>query len=109
MLIRRSFVAIDRQPLMDDLAVQIELLAKGLHDELLQVTRQEQEPILVGQHDHVLRPASLARVMPCERQEQGRVFVWIVRPRGRVHFAGATQKRVDVDPLKRGRAGHNFA
>ena len=53
-LVRRALVAVDRQPLLDAVALEVELLAERLHHQLLQVAAEKQQPVLVRQHDHVL-------------------------------------------------------
>ena len=47
-LVGGSFVAVDRDALVHDLAVKIVFLAERLHDELLEVFRKQHERILVG-------------------------------------------------------------
>jgi hypothetical protein len=53
-LVGRALVAVDRDALVHDVALEVVLLAERLHDELLEVAREELEAVLVGQHDHVL-------------------------------------------------------
>ncbi len=55
-LVGGSLVAVNADPLVDPLPVEVEPLAERFHDELLQIAAEEQQPILVGQDDHVLLP-----------------------------------------------------
>ena len=72
-LVGRPLVAVDRDPLVHHAAVQVSLLPERLHDQLLQVAREEQKAVLVGKDHHVLRSASAARVVPGQREERRRV------------------------------------
>ena len=73
-LVGRALVAVDGDALVDDAPLQVELLAEGLHHELLEVAREEQQAVLVGQDDHVLRAAAVGREIPHEGEERGRVL-----------------------------------
>ena len=84
-LVRRALVAVDGQPLVDDAAREVLLLADRLHDQLLQVAAEEEQPVLVGQDDHGLRAAPLADRVPGEREERGRVPAGLAPSRGLVH------------------------
>ena len=56
------------------LPVEVEPLAERLHDELLQIAAEQQQPILVGQDDHVLPPLAAGGVVPHQREQRGRVL-----------------------------------
>ena len=62
MLIGRALVAVNRDALVDDISVQVEFLAERFHDQLLEVAAEEEQPILVGEDDHVLFAAAVAGV-----------------------------------------------
>ncbi len=57
-LVGRALVAVDGDALVHDVALEVLLLAERLHDELLEVAREEEQPVLVGEDDHVLRAAA---------------------------------------------------
>ena len=101
-LVGRAFVAVDRDPLVDDASLKVPLLAERLHDELLEVLAEEDEPVAIGKHDHVLRPAPASRVMPHEREQGRGVLRDAARPRGLVHQASPFEHLADSDPLQRG-------
>ena len=68
MLVGRALVAIDRDALIDGVAVEVEFFAQRLHDELLEIFGEEHQAVLVGEHHHVLAALGVACEIPhqCE-------------------------------------------
>ena len=73
-LVGGALVAVDGDALVDDVAVEVLLLAERLHDELLEVAGEEQEAVFVGEDDHVFLPLAVAGVVPHQRQQRGGVL-----------------------------------
>ena len=73
-LIGRAFVSVDRDALVDGLAIEIELFSERLHDELLEVFAEEDEAVFVGKDDHVFFAFTVAGVVPSEGELHGGIF-----------------------------------
>ena len=99
MLVGRTFVAIDGEALEDLAALEVEFLAERFHDELLEVAGEEQEAVLVREHDHGLGAAAFGEVMPGQGERGGRVLLRIRHAGQRVHPAGAVEQSVDINAL----------
>ena len=65
-LVGGALVAVDGDALVDLVAVEVEFLAEGFHDELLEVFGEQEQAVLVGQDDHVLERRAAAGVVPHE-------------------------------------------
>ena len=101
MLIRRPLVAIHRDALIHLLPIQVPRLAQRLHHQLLQVAREQQQPILVRQQDHVFLSPAVGGVMPHPGQDRRRVVAALFGARGPIHRGRAFKKARDVQPLQR--------
>src|ERR1041384_4338575 len=64
MLIGRSLVAIDRDALMNNLAIEVFFFAQRFHRQLLQISAEEGQPIFVGEDHHVLLAMAISRIKP---------------------------------------------
>ena len=102
MLVGGALVAVDGDALVDDVALEVVLLAEGLHHELLEVAGEEEEAVLVGEDDHVLGAAAVGGEVPHEGEEGGGVLADGGVARDDVHRGGAVEHRLDVESLKRG-------
>jgi len=102
-LIGRSLVPVDGDPLVDRVPREVLLLPERLHDELLEVAGEEEEPVLVRKDDHVLQAAPPRLAIPRERQEGGRVPPDVGDPGRRVAGARPLEQAVDVEALERRR------
>ena len=102
-LVGRALVSVHRQSLVDDPTLQVVLLAQGLHHELLQVAREQVQPVLVGKYDHGLLPHASPGAVPGEGEHCGGVRARLRIASQDVHGRGAAQQLTDVDALKRGR------
>ena len=78
------------------------LLAEGLHDELLEITGEEKQAVLVGKHDHVLGAAAVRGEMPHQREEGGGILRGGRGARDDVHGGGAVEHGLDVEALEGG-------
>ena len=88
---------------MNDIAVEVELLAQRFHDKLLEIAAEEEQAVLVGQHDHVFLPLAAGGVVPHQGQERGGVAGRVVHAGGHVHGGGAFEHAVHVKPLEEAR------
>ena len=90
-------------PWLTTLPSQVALLAERLHHQLLQVAREQQQAVLVGQDHHVLLAAAVGRpsATSAPAARPGSACV-IAAARHLVHRARAREHRVDVDALQRG-------
>ena len=70
-----AFVAVDGEALMDSVAVEIEFLAQGLHDELLQVFGEEHQRVLVGKNHHVFLTLAIGAGIPGEGELHGGIVL----------------------------------
>jgi len=102
-LVGRALVAVNGNALVDGAALEIELLAERLHDELLEVAREEEQAVLVGKHHHVLGAAAVGRPVPHGGEDGGGVVLEGRHAGDLVHRGGAGEHRVDVEALERGR------
>ena len=102
-LVGRALVPVDGDPLVDGVAREVLLLAERLHHELLEVAGEEEEPVLVGEDDHVLPAAPFRLAVPGEGEEGGGVLPDVGNPRRRVAGPRPFEEAVDVEPLERGR------
>ena len=89
-------------PLVDDVAVEIELLAERLHDELLEVFGEQHERVLVGQDDHVLFAFAVSRADTTRGRAAWRRCRGVGLAGLDVHGGGAGEEGVDVDALQGG-------
>ncbi len=102
-LVGGTLVAVDRDALVHHLAVEVTFLAERLHDQLLEVAREEEQAVLVREHHHVLGALAAAGVVPHQCKQRRRVGGDKTSARCRVHRARAVQHGVDVDALQRRR------
>ena len=102
MLVGGAFVTVDRDALVDHLAVEIVFLPERLHDELLKVLGKQHERILVGEDHHVFFAFAVGGVVPCEGELHRGVGFYIAIARFRIHGGGAGEEFIDVDALKCG-------
>ena len=91
--IRAAFVSEHVQPLMDRLAVEVFFLAQTFHHQLLQITRQQDQTVGIGNDDHVPVALPFAGQIPHRRQHISRIVRQILIARQVVHVAGAAQQR----------------
>jgi len=68
----------------------------------LQIAGEEQQPILVGEHDHVFFAPTVAGKMPHQRHQGCRVVAGHGPAGDFIASPGALQQCCDVDPLQRG-------
>lgn len=108
-LVGGAFVAVNGDALIDDVAVEIELFAEGLHDELLEVFAEEDEAVLVGEDDHVFGAFALADVIPHEGEDHGGVLGGGERAGFFIHGGGASEELGDIDALEGGGEGADGA
>jgi hypothetical protein len=64
MLISGPLVTVNRNALVDDVAIQVFFFTEGFHHQLLQIAGKQQQTVFVGQHYHVFFPLAVARVVP---------------------------------------------
>ena len=108
-LVGGAFVAVNGDALIDDVAVEVELFAEGLHDELLEVFAEEDEAVLVGEDDHVFGAFALADVIPHEGEDHGGVLGGGERAGFFIHGGGASEELGDIDALEGGGEGADGA
>lgn len=101
MLVGGTLVAVDGDALVDDVAVEVVLLADGFHDELLEVFAEQHEAVLVGEDDHVLGTFAVAGLIPHEGEQHGGVLRGGKGAGFLIHGCGAGEDEVDVDALER--------
>src|SRR6059036_2165294 len=102
MLVRRTFVAINGEALVNDLSSYVTFLSEGFHDELLKIAGKELQSIFVGEHDHVFAAMAIGRVIPHERELGGGVGFDVALAGNFVTSRGASEQLVNVDALQRG-------
>ncbi len=108
-LVGGAFVAVYGDALVDDVAVEVELFAEGLHDELLEVLAEEDEAVLIGEDDHVFGAFALADVIPHEGEDHGGVLGGGEGAGFFVHGGGAGEELGNVDALEGGGEGADGA
>jgi hypothetical protein len=96
-LVGGALVAVDGEALPDLAALAIEALAEGLHDELLQVLREQDQAVGVGEDDHRLAAVAVGQLVPGEGEQGGRVFLQVGVAGGDVHGRGAAQEAAPVE------------
>ena len=101
-LVGRALVAVHAYALLDAVAAQVELLAKRLHYELLQIARKQQKPVFVRQNHHVFFARAASAIKPHQGKQHRGVFAEIFYRSRLVHKARAKQERVGVYPLQGG-------
>jgi len=99
-LVGGAFVAVNGNALVDGLAREVEFLAEGFHDELLQIAGEQEQAVLVREDDHVLRAAAIGEEIPRQRHEGRRVFLERAQARDGVHRFRAGEEAADVHALQ---------
>ena len=102
-LIGRALVAVNRDALVDDMAIEVELLAERFHDKLLEVAAEEEEAVFVREDDHVFQSAPAAGVIPHEGEQHGGILPDVVGARLGIHRRGSFKEFHDFEPLQRHR------
>ena len=72
-LVGGALVPVNGDALVHDLAVHVLFLAQGFHDELLQIFREQHQPVAVRQDHHVPLSPAPGRMEPGQRQQRRRV------------------------------------
>ncbi|MPM22535.1 hypothetical protein SDC9_68990 [bioreactor metagenome] len=93
-----AFVAEDVESLMDHLAVQVQLLAEAFHHQLLQIARQQHQPVGIGHDHHVAVALAVAGQIPHGAEHVGGIVAVIGIARPGIHAAGAVEEHPEVDP-----------
>src|ERR1700690_1490423 len=73
MLVRGAFVAVYRDPLVNDLVVQVLFLAQRLHDKLLEIFWKQHQPVSIREDHHVLLSPAARCMIPGNGQERRRI------------------------------------
>ena len=98
-LIGRAFVAIDGNALVNRAPVAVVLFAERLHDELLQVARNQLEPIFVGQYHQIATADSVGGFVPADRHQHRRIVRRLGVASGIVHRFGTAYQLIDRQSL----------
>ena len=102
MLVGGALVSVHGQSLVDHLSVQIQFLAQGLHDELLEVFGEEFEAVFVGENHHVLGSPTFPEEVPHERELCGGIVSGNGVSGGLIAGLGPGQQSLDVQALQGG-------
>ncbi len=102
MLVRGALVAVHGNALADFVALQVQPLAEGFHNELLEVFGEEHQGILIRENHHILFPLAAGGLVPGQRQFHGGVAFHAVPAGLFVHQARAFQQVIHVHALKHG-------
>ena len=100
MLIGRAFIPVNGDALMNDLAIEIFLLAERFHHQLLQIFTEQHEAIFVRQHYHVFLASAVSDVKPHQREQHRCILPRIVYAGQLVHRRRAGKKIVDVETFQ---------
>ncbi len=101
-LVRGPLVAVHGDALIYRFSRQIEFLAEGFHHQLLEISTEEEEAVLVGQDDHVLGSLAAGGVVPHRGKEGCRIVGGFAGAGDAIHFGGAFQHFLNVDSLQGG-------
>ena len=98
-LVGGAFVAVDGEALVDAISVEVEGFSERFHDELLEVSREEEEFVFVGEHDEVAAAFAVGGVEPHGGHEHGGIFGDVACVGVGVAEGSAVAECVDVDAL----------
>ena len=99
MLVGRSFVAVNRDPLIHGITIEVFRFAQRLHDQLLEILGEENEGILVREDHHIALTFAIAFVVPGQSESHRGIVFHVGRAGQFVHLFCSGEHFIEVDIL----------